>query len=53
MKSMLLYCYFQKFFKDLALDTESLKKKLVESKAENAKLKEMVTQQDEELLLIC
>jgi hypothetical protein len=51
MKSMLLYCYFWKFFKDSTLDIESLKKKLVESEAENAKLKEMVTWQDEELLL--
>ena len=53
MKPILLYCYFRKFFKDSALDTGSLKKKLAEFKTKNTKLKETVTRQDKELLLSC
>ena len=45
MKLFLLYCYFWKCL-DLAIEAESLKKKLEESEEENAKLKEMVAQKD-------
>ena len=52
MKSLILYCYFQKFSEASAPETKDLKSKMAELEAKNAKLKETVSKQDEELLLL-
>lgn len=51
MKLVVLYCHFKKFFQDLASKTESLKNKLAEFEAENARMKDILARQDKELLL--
>jgi hypothetical protein len=51
MNSIVQYCYFWKFFIDLALENDSLRNRLAESEAKNAKLKETIARQDEGLLL--
>jgi hypothetical protein len=50
MNSIVQYFYFWKFFTDSALENESLRNRLVESEAKNAKLKETIARKDEGLL---
>lgn len=51
MKRICLYCDFIKFLQSSASETEELKKNLEESEAEKAKLRELMAQQDNDLLL--
>ncbi|XP_059435561.1 uncharacterized protein LOC132168582 [Corylus avellana] len=52
MRSLVLYCYFWKVANDSTTKTNTLQGLVTDLEAENARLKEVVAKQDEELLLL-
>ena len=52
MKSIFLYCNFKKYLQSSAVESEDMKKKLAVSEARVARLKDLLEDQDAELLVV-